>query len=1630
MALKKPSELFNNEPKKRVEVPEQLEGTLPENFDAYKSNVKNIEVLNDFVTSFGTLRENIQKIDNLQEVIQSLKEDLQNSITKEDLDTAMMSNLIVLEKNIQKIEFNLKGINHKDLKRIHEEIVDIESKVLYALEEEFPKYKKALKSSEIFLKDKFYEYSSEIDEKVNQFELFIESSFEIIQENLQSINDSQLIDIRENVIKSSQEVENQNKLIEKTKKQLFSLEKDVLEFYERIQETFQSYQQSQEEKILTLEESISSFGEEEVKKYKSLLQETRIQNDEKIQSFEKNLTEKYNELSQSVSSLISSVENKSTDLEEVVQNKLNDIEQSVSNSRTTLEETSNDYKKLIKSIEAKGLSDNQKFEKYYNDVISITNTVEHLKEDFKDIQNNLFIKEEQQKDIKSVKEQLSKKIVLLENDISFKENKIKKANKELAEAIENISNQFNDLNVEDLKKKYSHLTNKISYIEEVFEKFNEKTVLNEGLLNDPPTIQNSDPLTPLDQNFVTLDQLQQHYRLFINRIQQQLSTIGGGGETRLEFLDDVDRSTAKINGRFLKYDAASDKWIGAVGGGGGSQTLDDTLGLGNTSNLGMSVGVVTATSFYGDGSPLSGIVTTIIAGGGIYIDQSSGSVTITNTRDPGGENYWVSTSAGIHTLSSVGIGTTAKSDFKLFVEGNAKVTGILTVGNQSVTIDGSNNTIKVGSGVTINGNTGIISATAIYVAGSQVSTFSGNYNDLTNKPDLSSISVAYASTAGIATYAITSGVSTSVIGGIGSITQLRVSGVSTLGVTTFTGNVSFGTSAFFGTDDRLILGDSSNLQLYYNSVNSIVNASAGLIVSGSSITYSSDAHSIQNAATTRTFANFGASGATFYQNNNTKLQITSTGITVTGTTSTDQLSVSGVTTSTGGFVGSLTGNASSATYATTAGVATALQNSRTFQITGDIVASAVNFDGSGNVSLAATIQPNSVGLGTDTTGDYVQSVSGTANQITVTSGTGEGSSPTLSIPNQFTAPQDVTVARDLQVDRNLNVNGNITIGGTSATLFTTEFKVYDPDIVLGFRTDGSGNDTSNDNTANHGGIAIASTEGTPLISLYDVGIGETNPATYKKFMWFKSGTFSGLGTDAWISNYAIGIGSTQVPNGVRLAAGGMQVTDNTLRVPQLNISGVTTSTGGFVGNVTGTATTATVAQGLTGTPNITVGVVTATSFVKSGGTSSQFLKADGSVDSSTYLTSYTETDTLNSVTGRGNSTVNGISVGILTATSGNFSGIVTSSGAVISGATTATSFVKSGGTSSQFLKADGSVDSSTYLTTTGSGTNLTGIVTSIVAGTNVTISGSTGQVTINASGGGVNYWNQTAVGIHTLSNVGIGTTNSTESGLSVLGKIQILQKADSTSRLIFRGVPGTSYRWNIDNDNTNLFRIFREDDATAANGVVAVSISTTGTLTATKFSGDGSLLTGITATGSGVVVQNQGSNVGTAGTLNFSTNLTASFSSGTATISLSNNPSITGILTADQVYTSNNGNGTNVRIGDDLWIGDINVANTTRFSGAQDSTKAFVVFGTSDAVALGRTGTGPLYYGGNFNVSGVSSATSFSGSGTNLTGIVTSIIAGTNVTISGSTGQVTINATGGGGAASASLDILEVMMFA
>ena len=64
------------------------------------------------------------------------------------------------------------------------------------------------------------------------------------------------------------------------------------------------------------------------------------------------------------------------------------------------------------------------------------------------------------------------------------------------------------------------------------------------------------------------------------------------------------------------------------------------------------------------------------------------------------------------------------------------------------------------------------------------------------------------------------------------------------------------------------------------------------------------------------------------------------------------------------------------------------------------------------------------------------------------------------------------------------------------------------------------------------------------------------------------------------------------------------------------------------------------------------------------------------------------------------------------------------------------------------------------------------------------------------------------------------------------------------------------------------------------------NINITGVVTATSFVGDGSLLTGVTASGTGIVIKNSGSTVGTAGTINFGDNLSVSaLSGGAVTIS-------------------------------------------------------------------------------------------------------------------------------------------------
>jgi hypothetical protein len=108
-------------------------------------------------------------------------------------------------------------------------------------------------------------------------------------------------------------------------------------------------------------------------------------------------------------------------------------------------------------------------------------------------------------------------------------------------------------------------------------------------------------------------------------------------------------------------------------------------------------------------------------------------------------------------------------------------------------------------------------------------------------------------------------------------------------------------------------------------------------------------------------------------------------------------------------------------------------------------------------------------------------------------------------------------------------------------------------------------------------------------------------------------------------------------------------------------------------------------------------------------------------------------------------------------------------------------------------------------------------------------------------------------------------------------------------------------------------------------------------------------------------------------------------------------------VTAAVVAATTNGAGTNFKVGDDAWIGDINVSNALRIMGQQDNTKGYIVFGNGDTSTLGRSSTGALTYTGAFTAGTISGSSVNAGtignSGAVLYGILNSASAAqTNIT--------------------------------
>jgi len=323
-------------------------------------------------------------------------------------------------------------------------------------------------------------------------------------------------------------------------------------------------------------------------------------------------------------------------------------------------------------------------------------------------------------------QKLNKKIDRIKEEFSNEVKALRKSHSNLTTEVTIIEKRQRAIKLNDLKENIivdvqnllkgdvfdniKHLENRVNIINEKHVK-----LLTESY-NEPPSVDNSDPLTPLDKNFVNLQDFQEHYRLFLNRIQRQLSTLGGGGAVLISDLDDVDTSTAKVDNKFLKYNAASGKWVGSDTAGGG-YTLPTasagTLGgikigsglsidgngvvtasggsgsIAGISTTGTSVfnqinasGIVTASNFVGDGSGLTGIVG---SGSGVVVKDSGSTVGTAGTINFGSNLSVSAISAGIVTVT----GSAGAASTEHISAQTLSVAGVTTFNNADVIFQGA-----------------------------------------------------------------------------------------------------------------------------------------------------------------------------------------------------------------------------------------------------------------------------------------------------------------------------------------------------------------------------------------------------------------------------------------------------------------------------------------------------------------------------------------------------------------------------------------------------------------------------------------------------------------------------------------------------------------------------------------------------------------------------------------------------------------------------------------------------------------------------------------------------------------------------------------------------------------------------
>ena len=162
---------------------------------------------------------------------------------------------------------------------------------------------------------------------------------------------------------------------------------------------------------------------------------------------------------------------------------------------------------------------------------------------------------------------------------------------------------------------------------------------------------------------------------------------------------------------------------------------------------------------------------------------------------------------------------------------------------------------------------------------------------------------------------------------------------------------------------------------------------------------------------------------------------------------------------------------------------------------------------SGDVSIATdgtvsvnTVQAKSVALGTDTTGSYISTITGTSNEIAVSANGVESAAVTIGLTN------------------NVTISGNLTVTGTTTTVDSTTVSVADPIFVIGENGTDDNKDRGIEFKYNYcagslGNVAFGEIDGTLTTASQTniTGLGTITTGTWNADI--VSSTFGGLGID-------------------------------------------------------------------------------------------------------------------------------------------------------------------------------------------------------------------------------------------------------------------------------------------------------------------------------------------------------------------------------------------------------------------------------------------------------------------------------------------------------------------------------------